>query len=82
MAPRFLTLLVCTLCINPSPWMGLVNMMEAFKRHLGISLVVQWLRLHTSTAGDAGSIPGQEAKIPHAAHEAKRKKTSHTVRGK
>ena len=63
-APRFLTLLVCTPCINPSPWMGLVNMMKAFKRHLGISLVVQWLRLHASTAGDAGWIPGWEAKIP------------------
>ena len=43
------------------------------------SLVVQWLRLHTSTAGDAGSIPGQEAKIPHAAHEAKRKKKQVTL---
>ena len=79
--PRFLTLLVCTPCIKPSPWMGLVNIMKAFKRHLGISLVVQWLRLHASTAGDAGWIPGWEAKIPHAAHEAKRKKPARTVRG-
>ena len=56
---------------------------EKIKENMeGTFLVVQWLRLHTSTAGDAGSIPGQEAKIPHAAHEAKRKKTSHTVRGK
>ena len=30
------------------------------------SLVVQWLRLCASTAGDAGSIPGQGTKIPHA----------------
>ena len=27
---------------------------------MGTSLVVQWLRLHASNAGDAGSIPGQE----------------------
>ena len=27
------------------------------------SLVVQWLRLHASNAGDAGSIPGQGTKI-------------------
>ena len=28
-------------------------------RRLGISLVVQWLRLHTPKAGGPGSIPGQ-----------------------
>ena len=33
----------------------------------GTSLVVQWLRLHTSNAGGAGLIPGQGTKIPHAA---------------
>ena len=27
---------------------------------------VQWLRLHSSTAGGAGSIPGWETNIPHA----------------
>ena len=32
----------------------------------GTPLAVQWLRLHTSNAGGAGSIPGQGAKIPHA----------------
>ena len=26
----------------------------------------QWLILHASSAGDAGSIPGQGTKIPHA----------------
>ena len=31
----------------------------------GTSLVVQWLRLHASTAGDTGSIPGQGTKILH-----------------
>ena len=34
---------------------------------IGISLVVQWLRLCTSTAGSVGSIPGQGNKIPLAA---------------
>ena len=32
----------------------------------GTSLAVQGLRLHSSTAGDTGSIPGQGSKIPHA----------------
>ena len=32
---------------------------------IGISLVVQWLRLCTSTAGDVGSILGQGTKTPH-----------------
>ena len=30
------------------------------------SLVVQWLRLQTSTAGGTSSIPGLGTKIPHA----------------
>ena len=32
----------------------------------GASLVVQWLRLHASTAGGMGLIPGWETKIPRA----------------
>ena len=28
--------------------------------------MVRWLRLHTSTAGGTGSIPGRATKIPHA----------------
>ena len=32
----------------------------------GTSLVVQWLRLHTSNAGGLGSIPGVGTKIPDA----------------
>ena len=32
----------------------------------GTSPAVQWLRLHASTAGGVGSIPGQGTKIPHA----------------
>ena len=35
------------------------------KTSLGTALVVRWLRLCTSTTGDAGSIPGQGTKIPH-----------------
>ena len=31
------------------------------------SLAIQWLRLHTSVAGDTGSIPGWGTKIPNAA---------------
>ena len=33
---------------------------------LGTSLVVQWLGLCASTAGDMGSIPGRGTKIPQA----------------
>ena len=33
---------------------------------LGTFLVVQWLRLHASTAGGMGSIPGWGTKIPQA----------------
>ena len=32
----------------------------------GTSLLVQWLRLPTSNAGNVGSILGQGTKIPHA----------------
>ena len=42
------------------------NRISLVKRHhLGISLVVQWLRLCASNAWDLGSNPGQETKIPH-----------------
>ena len=40
----------------------------------GTSLVVQWLRLRPSTAGDWGSIPGQGAKIVHPACRHQEKK--------
>ena len=33
----------------------------------GTSLAVQWLRLHTFTAGGMGSIPNQGTKILHSA---------------
>lgn len=34
---------------------------------MGTSLVVQWLRCHTSSAGDTGSILVLGINIPHAA---------------
>ena len=36
------------------------------KKLIGTSLMVQWLRLRASSAGDMGSVLGQETKIPHA----------------
>ena len=33
---------------------------------MGNSLVVHWLRLHASSMGALGLIPGWETKIPHA----------------
>ena len=38
------------------------------------SPVVQWLRLHTSTAGGVNSIPGQGTNIPHATPCGQKKK--------
>ena len=37
------------------------------------SLVVQWLRLHASKAGDVGSIAGRGNEIPHAMRWDKKK---------
>ena len=48
---------------------------------LGISLVVQWLRLHASTAEGLGSIPGQGTKIPHAVWYGQKKKKMKVVGG-
>ena len=39
---------------------------EQSDTHLKTSLVVWWLRLHTSNAGGMSSIPGQGTKIPYA----------------
>ena len=38
------------------------------------SLAVQWLRLHASNAGGAGSIPSPVTKIPHAMWHGQKKK--------
>ena len=43
-------------------------------RRLRTSLAVQWLRLHATTAGGTGSIPGQGTKIPHATWQGQKKK--------
>ena len=37
-------------------------------------MAVQWLRLHASTAGGPGSIPGRETKIPYASRRGQKKK--------
>ena len=39
----------------------------------GISLAVQWLNLHISTAGSMGSLCGQGTKILHAVQQGKKK---------
>ena len=44
------------------------------KGGFGTSLVVQWLRLHASHAGDMSSIPGWETKISHATGHQKKDK--------
>ena len=41
---------------------------------IGTSLAFQWLRLCASTAGGAGSIPGQGTKILHAVQSNTKKK--------
>ena len=41
---------------------------------VGNSLVVQWLGLCASTAGDMGSIPGQATNVPHAAQCGQKRK--------
>ena len=52
-----------------------------FKKALwGASLAVQCLRLRASTAGGAGSIPGQGTKIPHAAWHGQPPKKRHYVK--
>lgn len=40
--------------------------MYLLKKSQGASLAVQGLKFRTSTAEDAGLIPGQVTKIPHA----------------
>ena len=42
------------------------NSQNAKCSHAGNLLVVQWLELCASTAGDMGSIPGQRTKISYA----------------
>ena len=42
------------------------------------SLAVQWLRLRTSKAGGAGSIPGRGTKMPYATGHGQKKKKKGT----
>ena len=44
-------------------------------RSPGTSLVIQWLRLRTSTAGGTGLIPGRGTKISHASWYDQKKQT-------
>ena len=46
-------------------WMYRVKEVEESKMSL-TSLAVQWLRLHTLSAGGTGLMPGWGTKIPHA----------------
>ena len=46
----------------------------------GTSLVVQWLRLHASTTGGMGLIPGWGTKIPHAMQCGKKKKVQQELK--
>ena len=48
--------------------------MAIIKKITGTSLAGQWLRLHASTAGGVGLIPGCGTKIPHATQHGKKKK--------
>ena len=50
---------------NPLPVLALARETPLQETFPGTSLVVQWLRLCTSTAGGMGSIPSWRAKIPH-----------------
>ena len=43
-----------------------IFILQVKKLRRGISLTVQWLRLHVSNAGGSGSIPSQGTKIRHA----------------
>ena len=61
------SLLLCplpALLIHPHLALTLQTLLQ--KWFLGTSLAVHWLRLHTSTAGGMGSIPGWGTKILHA----------------
>ena len=46
-------------------WPGIEFQCVHLKGHAGTSLVVQWLRLRASSAGDTSSVPGQGTKTEH-----------------
>lgn len=48
--------------------------LKGYSAALGISLVVQWFRLHASAAGGVGSVPDQKTKILLVAEHTSRQK--------
>ena len=56
------------------PIWGDIQNFAYLKIILGIPLVVQWLRLHTSNAGGKDLIPGRGTNIPHAPQHGRKKK--------
>ena len=66
---------------------GAVNVVKGNKSNKGTSLVVHWLRHHSSIAGGTGLIPGWGTKIPAlrsyiSLHEARAKKKKEKIKGK
>ena len=51
----------------------ILSLLFFLRDSLRASLVVQWLRLCTSSAGYAGLIPGQGTKIPHVVWQKKKR---------
>ena len=56
------------------PWSPWPQPGRCWNRTAGNPLVVHWLRLCTSTAGDMGVIPDRGTKIPHAVRHSQKKK--------
>ena len=54
--------LIQTSVLMPAPWV-FISFAGLKSTNVGTYLVIQWLRLHASTAVGAGSIPGQGTKI-------------------
>ena len=52
--------------VRAQPVDGDTTLQNHFLKSVGTSPAVQWLRLHASTAGGEGLIPGRGTKIPHA----------------
>ena len=55
-------------CFPTEPQQSLLGPADTFSKVNETPLVVQWLSL-SSNARDAGSIPGQGTRIPHAAKQ-------------
>ena len=64
---KFLLHQSLTLKNTDTQTLGHLLMLQSKVSVHGISLAVQWLRVHTSNSWGAESIPSQETKIPHAA---------------